>query len=151
MVQDGGKVVSHKHRPLFTPQEILLVLIYVGGWVDLRAIVRSEGFYVNEKSQWHNLESNQRPSDLYCSAFTTMLPRFPYFQSSVIKICSNQRRVRWWRLVVPFGTRTHCCGFGTLRVHVCVDFFTCIFLSCVRRTLTWGRFLVHWVLTDVYW
>jgi hypothetical protein len=36
--QDGGKVVSLTHRP-FYPQEIHLVLISVGGCVDLRAVV----------------------------------------------------------------------------------------------------------------
>ena len=47
--QEGGKFVSLTHRPTLL-QEMLLVLIYVRGWVDPRAIVRSEGFYVNEKS-----------------------------------------------------------------------------------------------------
>jgi len=40
--QDGGKVVSLTHWPPL-PQEMLLVLISVGGCVDPRAIVRSEG------------------------------------------------------------------------------------------------------------
>ena len=49
--QDGGKVVSLTLWPPLPPQEILLVLIFFRGRVDPRAIVRSEGFYVNEKFQ----------------------------------------------------------------------------------------------------
>jgi len=48
--QDDGKVVSLNHRPPL-PQEMFLVLISVRGCVDPRTIVRSEGFYVNEKFQ----------------------------------------------------------------------------------------------------
>jgi len=56
MAQDGGKVVSLTHRP-HLPPFLLEAESTPGPWCN-----RED--YVNEKFQWHHLESNQRPSDL---------------------------------------------------------------------------------------
>jgi hypothetical protein len=42
LAHEGDKVFRPKHRPPL-PQEIFLVLIFVRGWVEPRAIVRPEG------------------------------------------------------------------------------------------------------------
>jgi len=126
--QDGGRLSALRTGRLY-PQEMLLVLISVRGWVDPRAIVRSEGFYVKEKSTDPQLGSTFRFVAQHLNHCATAVPPqcailiacslqdWLHERASVLRLCVHCVSsfllparfvccVRMWRLFFP-KTHTH--------------------------------------------
>jgi hypothetical protein len=89
-VQDGGKVVSLRHRPPLLP-------VNAGGTHICQRLSRPqgqsaiEGIMSMKNSNDTHLESNPRTSDFYHSTFTTVPPRFPLYWSWNKEVCTGHK------------------------------------------------------------
>jgi len=110
IAQNDGKVVSLTHRSFLPPRKY--------SWYSFLLEAESSPVNVNEKFQWHHLESNQRPYDLQRSALTTVLPRSPKL---LYTISDN---ILEWLVLVCMIVQFFCVVFkfnGRIYIYIFVD------------------------------